>query len=40
MATRVGLWERGLATSGMAPVINCRARRAATTTNANLLSGA
>ena len=39
-ATRVGLCDRGFATSGTAPDINCLARRAATTTNANLLSGA
>src|ERR1019366_2042800 len=39
-ATRVGLWDRGFEIRGVAPIINCLARRAATTTNANLLSGA
>src|ERR1700733_12242898 len=40
IATRVDLCDRGFATSGDAPSINCLALRAATTTNANLLSGA
>src|SRR5256885_14821920 len=39
MATRVDLCERGLATKGMAPIINWRARLPATTTKANRLSG-
>src|ERR1700733_4931612 len=40
IATRVDLCERGFATSGDAPSISCLALLAATTTNANLLSGA
>ena len=39
MAIRVCFGERGLAMSGAAPSINWRARREATTTYANLLSG-
>src|SRR5690348_13655200 len=37
---RVFLRARGLSTSGLPPIINCRARRATTTTYANWLSGA
>src|ERR1700728_19568 len=38
-AMRVVLRDRGLSTMGRPPIINCRARRATTTTYANWLSG-